>query len=53
MDVDIDHGAGYGVKRVFAEGKQSGLGEQKINVVTDVDVERLTAYFVKTMQAWH
>jgi inosine-uridine nucleoside N-ribohydrolase len=49
-DVDIDHGAGYGVVRIYPDGKNPGIGEQKVDVITDVDAPRLTDFFVKAMQ---
>ena len=51
MDVDIDHGAGYGSARIYSEKTAPHLGEQAVDVVTDIDTERFTREFVAAMQA--
>jgi inosine-uridine nucleoside N-ribohydrolase len=50
MNVDIDHGASYGVVHLIPDGRNPGLGEQKVEIVTDLDTMRLTDQFVKAMQ---
>ncbi len=51
LDVDIDHGANYGNARVYTEGTAPGLGEQPVEIVTDLDDARFTDEFVRAMQA--
>lgn len=40
MDVDISHGAGYGNTLVWLPGNQPGLGEQLVQVQTDLNLEK-------------
>ena len=51
MDVDIDHGANYGNTRLYTEKTAPGLGEQPVEIVTDIDGARFTDAFVAAMQA--
>jgi inosine-uridine nucleoside N-ribohydrolase len=51
MDVDIDHGAGYGTTRLYSEKDAPHLGEQPVDLVTDIDAARFTDEFVAAMQA--
>ena len=37
VDVDLDHGAGYGNTLIWAEGRQPGLGEVLVEVQDDLD----------------
>lgn len=46
MDVDVDHGAGYGNTLVWSEGLQPGLGEILVNVQDDLDKEKFYKEFV-------
>jgi inosine-uridine nucleoside N-ribohydrolase len=49
VDVDTDGGAGYGNTLSWAPGKGPGVGERAVNVVFDVDVERLNAFVVERL----
>jgi purine nucleosidase len=40
MDMDISHTGGYGNTLVWNEGDQPGMGEQKVHVQTDLDLEK-------------
>ena len=51
LDVDIDHGANYGNTRVYSEKTAPHLGEQPVEIVTDIDGARFTEEFVAAMQA--
>jgi inosine-uridine nucleoside N-ribohydrolase len=51
MDVDIDHGAGYGTVRLYAEKTAPHQGEQAVELVTDIDETKFTDEFVEAMQA--
>ncbi len=51
MDVDIDHGANYGNARLYTEKTAPGLGEQPVEIVTDIDGARFADEFVAAMQA--
>ena len=51
MDVDIDHGANYGNARLYTDKTAPGLGEQPVEIVTDIDGARFTDEFVAAMQA--
>ncbi len=46
VDVDLDHGAGYGNTLSWPAGKGPGLGECDVSLVFDVDVARLNALVV-------
>ena len=50
MDVDIDHGANYGNVRLYSEKTAPHLGEQPVQIVTDIDGPRFTDAFVAAMQ---
>ena len=43
VDVDVDHGAGYGNTLSWPVGHGPGLGEREVSVVFEVDVPRLNA----------
>ena len=49
MDIDIDHGAGYGNTLTWVEGNNPGLGEQKVTVQDDLDLPRFYKMFVDLM----
>jgi purine nucleosidase len=51
MDVDIGHGAGYGTIRLYTDKSAPHLGEQPVDLVTDIDAARFTDEFVAAMQA--
>ncbi len=40
MDIDISHTAGYGNTLVWTPGNQPGLGEQQVQVQTDLDLDK-------------
>ena len=46
MDVDIDHGAGYGNTLVWNPGGGPGLGEQAVHAQIDVDKARFYRLFL-------
>ena len=50
MDVDIDHGANYGNARLYTEKTAPHLGEQPVEIVTDIDGVRFTDESVAAMQ---
>ena len=49
MDIDIDHGAGYGNTLSWAEGSNPGLGEQPVIFQEDLDLDRFYKMFVELM----
>jgi len=49
MDVNIDHGAGYGDTLTWAPGAGPGLGEQSTTVLTDADFPRFYRIFIDLM----
>jgi inosine-uridine nucleoside N-ribohydrolase len=49
MDVNIDHGAGYGDTLVWAVDGGPGLGEQAVTVLTDADFPRIYKIFTDLM----
>jgi len=49
MDVNLDHGAGYGDTLVWAPGQQPGLGEQLAEVQQDLDTKKFYKMFVELM----
>lgn len=49
VDVDTDHGAGYGNILSWEPGRGPGLGEQPAEVVFEVDVARLERLFIELM----
>jgi inosine-uridine nucleoside N-ribohydrolase len=40
MDINIDHGPGYGDTLTWAKGTEPGLGEQLVNVQADLDKDK-------------
>ena len=50
MDVDTDHGAGYGNTLVWTPGRQPGLGEIEVDVQDDLDRERFYREYVELMK---
>ena len=50
MDVDIDHGAGYGNTLSWTPGSEPGLGERKVRVNVLLDERRFIDLFVTDMQ---
>jgi hypothetical protein len=42
MDIDIDHGAGYGNTLTWAPGNNPGLGEQQVIIQEDLDLSTST-----------
>jgi inosine-uridine nucleoside N-ribohydrolase len=46
VDVNIDHGAGYGDTLVWAPGQQPGLGEILVEVQDDLDKEKFYREYV-------
>ena len=46
VDVDVDHGAGYGNTLVWAVGKQPGLGEVLVEVQDDLDKAKFYREYV-------
>lgn len=49
MDIDIDHGAGYGNTLSWPEGSNPGLGEQPVVFQEDLDLDRFYKMFVELM----
>ena len=49
MDVDIDHGAGYGNTLSWAPGNNPGLGERPVIFQEDLNLERFYRMFVELM----
>jgi len=49
MDIDIDHGAGYGNTLSWAPGNNPGLGEQQVTIQEDLDLARFYRMFVDLM----
>ena len=49
MDIDIDHGAGYGNTLSWPEGSNPGLGEQPVTIQEDLDLPRFYRMFVDLM----
>jgi inosine-uridine nucleoside N-ribohydrolase len=46
VDVNVDHGAGYGNTLVWPEGKQPGMGEALVEVQDDLDKAKFYKEFV-------
>ena len=46
VDVNVDHGAGYGDTQVWVPGQQPGLGEQLVLVQQDLNTEKFYREFV-------
>ena len=51
MDVDIDHGAGYGNTLSWPRGSNPGLGEQLVTLQEDLDLKRFYRMFVDLITA--
>ena len=51
LDVDIDHGAHYGIVLAWTEKTRPRLGEQLVRVVREVDVKRFEQQFIDAAQA--
>lgn len=49
VDVNVDHGAGYGDTLVWVPGQQPGLGEQLAEIQMDLDKERFYREFVELL----
>ena len=49
MDIDIDHGAGYGNTLSWPPGANPGLGEQLVTIQEDLDLPRFYRMFVSLM----
>jgi purine nucleosidase len=49
LDVNIDHGAGYGDTLVWRPGMQPGVGERQVNVQIDLDKDKFYKMFVDLM----
>jgi purine nucleosidase len=49
VDVDVDHGAGYGNTLVWSEGLQPGLGEVLVDVQDDLDKDKFYREFVELL----
>ena len=51
MDVESDHGAGYGDTLSWEPGSNPGLGEQLVTLQEDLDLERFYRMFVELVTA--
>jgi inosine-uridine nucleoside N-ribohydrolase len=49
VDVDTDHGAGYGNTLVWAPGQQPGLGEVPVEVQDDLDKTKFYREYVELL----
>jgi len=49
VDVDVDHGAGYGNTLVWASGRQPGLGEILVEVQDDLDKAKFYKEYVELL----
>jgi len=49
VDVDVDHGAGYGNTLVWPQGKQPGLGEVLVEVQDDLDKTKFYKEYVELL----
>jgi purine nucleosidase len=49
VDVDVDHGAGYGNTLVWPQGKQPGLGEVLVEVQDDLDKAKFYKEYVELL----
>jgi purine nucleosidase len=49
MDIDIEHGAGYGDTLTWLPGSQPGLGEALVHVQVDLDLDKFYKMFVDLM----
>jgi len=50
MDVDVDHGAGYGDTLVWSAANRPGLGERDVDVQADLDGEKFYRLFIDLMK---
>jgi len=50
MDIDIDHGPGYGATLSWNPGSNPGLGEPIVTVVRSVDVAKLQRLFIDSLR---
>jgi inosine-uridine nucleoside N-ribohydrolase len=50
MDIEIDHGSGYGATLSWNPGSSPGLGEPTVTVVRTVDVAKLQRLFIDAMR---
>ena len=51
MDINIDHGPGYGDTLTWAKGSEPGLGEQLVTVNVDLDKEKFYRMVAKLLSA--
>jgi purine nucleosidase len=51
MDINIDHGAGYGDTLTWLPGTEPGLGEQQVTVNVDVDLDRFYKIITELFKA--
>lgn len=49
MDIDCDHGAGYGNTLSWTPGSQPGLGEQAVEINADLNNDRFAELYVEAM----
>jgi len=49
IDVNVDHGAGYGDTLAWAPGQQPGMGEQLVEVQQDLDKEKFYKQYVELL----
>jgi len=49
MDVDVDHGAGYGNTLAWTEGLQPGMGEVLVEVQDDLDKQKFYREYIDLM----
>ena len=53
MDVDTDHGAGYGNTLVWRVGSQPGAGEIQVDVQDDLDKAKFYKEYVELLTGRH
>jgi purine nucleosidase len=49
MDIDVDHGAGYGNTLAWTEGLQPGMGEALVEVQDDLDKQKFYKEYVELL----
>jgi inosine-uridine nucleoside N-ribohydrolase len=49
IDVNVDHGAGYGDTLAWVPGNQPGMGEQLVEVQQDLDKEKFYRKYVELL----
>ena len=49
MDIDVDHGAGYGNTLAWAPGQQPGMGEILVEVEDDLDKQKFYKEYVELL----